>query len=139
MNYPLASYHFTVDWGGTHIDFTSICDLEVEVDVIEFRSGASPEYSSTKMPGLVKYSDITLKRGSFVNDNEFFDWFDSIQLNQVPRRDIVVKLLNEQHEPVRSWKIKSAFPRKVRYGDLNASKSEYAIEELTLAHEDSYV
>ena len=31
-----------------------------------------PEYSSIKMPGLRKFSNVTLKRGIVAADNEFF-------------------------------------------------------------------
>lgn len=135
MSYPYTAFHFTVQWGSTRIDFTEVSGLSVEVEVIEYRSGASPDQQNQKMPGLVKQSDITLKRGTFANDNEFFDWFDAINMGQVPRRDMVISLLNEQHEPVRQWKVKNAFPKRVDFGDLNANESRYAVESLVVTHE----
>ena len=72
-DYPLPKFHFQVEWGGTKIGFTEVSGLDVETEVIEYRHGASPEYHKTKQPGMTKYSNITLKRGIFVGDNEFFD------------------------------------------------------------------
>ena len=43
--YPLPKFHFRVEWGGTRIGFTEVTGLEVSTDVIEYRDGASPEYS----------------------------------------------------------------------------------------------
>ncbi len=38
--------------------------LQVQSEVIEYRHDASPEYHKTKMPGMQKYADITMKRGT---------------------------------------------------------------------------
>ena len=62
--YPLVKFHFQVEWGGTKIGFTEVSGLDLEIEPIEYRHGASPEYHKTKMPGMQKYSNITLKRGS---------------------------------------------------------------------------
>lgn len=132
---PLANFHFQVDWGGTRMGFEEISNLSVEVDVIKYRDGLSPEYNVQKMPGMAKYSNITLKRGVFKGDNEFFDWWNTIQLNTVERRDITIKLLNESHEPVVLWKVKNAFPVKVEWTDLKSVSKEVAIESLEIAHE----
>ena len=44
--YPLVKFHFSVDWGGTNIGFTEVSGLDVETELIEYRQGASPEYSN---------------------------------------------------------------------------------------------
>jgi len=134
-NYPLVKFHFTVDWGGTKIGFTEVSGLDVDIDPIEYRHGASKEFTATKMPGLRKYSNITLKRGSFQDDNEFYEWMNTVKMNTIERRDITISLLNEDHEPVVVWKIKNAWPVKVQSTDLNADGNEAAIETLELAHE----
>ncbi len=133
--YPLTKFHFQVEWGGTRIGFTEISGLDVSLDVIEYRDGASPEYSKIKMPGMTKFSNITLKRGTFLNDNEFYAWFNTVQMTSVERRNITISLLNENHEPVMVWKVKNAFPVKVQSTDLKADGNEVAIETLELAHE----
>lgn len=134
-NYPLVKFHFSVDWGGTNIGFTEVSGLDMDIEQIEYRHGASPEYTSTKMPGLRKYSNITLKRGSFQNDNEFYEWMNTVKLNTIERRDITISMLNEEHDPVVVWKIKNAWPVKVQSTDLNSTGNEAAIETLELAHE----
>lgn len=133
--YPLPKFHFSVDWGGTKIGFTEVSGLDLETEVIEYRDGASPEYSKTKMPGMQKYSNITMKRGSFKSDNEFYQWWNTVKLNTIERRDITISLLNEEHEPVVIWKIKSAWPLKIQSTDLKADGNETAIESLELVHE----
>jgi phage tail-like protein len=133
--YPIPVFHFRVEWGGTNIGFSEVSGLAVETQVIEYRDGASPDYSSVKMPGIQKYGNITLKRGVMEKDNEFFTWWNTHQLNKIERRDITISLLNEKHEPVVTWKVRNAFPVKVDGGSLKATGNEVAIESLELAHE----
>ena len=60
-NYPLPKFHFEVDWGGTKIGFTEVTGLDKQAEVIEYREGNSRTFSKIKMPGLQKYSNITMK------------------------------------------------------------------------------
>lgn len=133
--YPLPKFHFQVEWGGAKIGFSEVSGLDVETEVIEYRDGASLEYSKLKMPGMQKYSNITLKRGVFPSDNEFFEWWNTVSLNTIERRDITISLLNESHEPVMVWKVKNAWPTKVTSTDLKADGNETAIDTIELAHE----
>jgi phage tail-like protein len=135
-NYPLPKFHFSVEWGGKRIGFTEASGLDAETEVIEYREGSSPEYNKLKMPGMQKHSNVTLKRGTFTSDNDFFDWWKTTRTLGTPeRRDIIISLLNESHTPVFVWKVKNAFPTKVQATDLKADGNEVAIETLELAHE----
>ena len=133
--YPIPKFHFRVEWGGTNIGFSEVSGLNIENKVIEYRDGVSPEYSKIKMPGMMEYSNITMKRGVFKGDNEFSKWLNTISLNTVERRDLTISLLNEKHEPVVVWKVHNAFPIKVQSTDLKADGSEVAVEQIDLAHE----
>ena len=128
--YPMPAYHFVVQWGGTRIGFQEVSGLNIQADAVEYREGSNPESQPLKMPGQIHYSNIVLKRGIVAKDNDFFAWINTIKLSKVERRDIVVQLLNENHEPVVVWKIRNAFP--VRYSGpvLLANASEVAMEGL---------
>jgi phage tail-like protein len=134
-NYPVSAFHFQVEWGGTRIGFTEVSGLSVELQTIDYREGSSFEYQATKMPGIPQFSNITLKRGIYKSDNEFFQWLNTVKLNDIERRDLTISLLNESHEPVTTWKIKEAFPTKVEGPTLNATGNEAAVESIELAHE----
>lgn len=134
-DYPIPKFHFLVDWAGTNLGFTEVTGLGVETEVIEYRSGASPEYQSQKMPGRQKFSNVTLKRGTFEGDNEFFEWWQTVALNTIERRDITIKLLNENHEPLVVWSLRNAWPTKVQGADLKSDANEVAIETIELVHE----
>jgi phage tail-like protein len=133
--YPLVKFAFEVDWGGTKVGFQEVSGLNAEAALIEYRQGASPDFSKIKMPGLKSFSNIILKRGTFKSDNEYFAWFQTIQLNTVERRSVTISLLDETGAPAVTWKIKNAFPLKVQSTDLKAEGNEVAVETLEIAHE----
>jgi phage tail-like protein len=124
-----------VEWGGERLGFTEVTGLDMQVEAIEYREGSSLEYSKLKMPGMHKFSNITLKRGSVAGDSDFYKWINTINLTLVERRDVVISLLNEAHSPVITWKAKNTFPVKLQASDLKADGNEVAIESLELAHE----
>ncbi len=134
-DYPLPKFHFQLEWGASTVAFSEITGLEVETEIIEYRDGANPEYSKQRMPGMQKYANIVMKRGVFSGNNEFFDWWNTVKLNKIERRDLTVSLLNEEHEPVMVWNIKNAWPTKIQSTDLKADGNEVALETLELAHE----
>ena len=136
MEYDLvAKFHFLVDWGGEKVGFAECSGLDVETEIIEYRHGASKGYQKMKIPGMQKYANVVLKRGIMPADNEFFDWWNTVSLNKVERRDVTISLLSESHDPVMVWKIVKAWPTKITGTDLKADGNEIAIETLELTHE----
>ena len=133
-NYPLPEFHFQVNWGGTKIGFTEVSGLDFETQVIEYRSGADKDYNTTKQPGLTKYSNITLKRGTFKDDIELYDWWKTVYSFEF-RRDITITILDIEHQPVITWKAINAWPCKLESPTLKATGNEVAIESIELVHE----
>ena len=137
--YPLPTFHFVVDWGGTRIGFTEVSGLSFETEVIEYREGNSPVYNKRKLPGLTKYSNIVLKRGVFLGDFEMYSLWRRTMFFQEGkekfRRDISIRPLDEEHQPVITWILHNAWPCKVSYAGLNAASKEVLIETMELVHE----
>ena len=142
-DYPIPKFHFMVEWGdGFRVGFTEVSGLDFETEVIEYREGSSKKYNKSKQPGLTKYSDITLKRGTFEGDLDFFNlWKETVffqegnKTGSKYRRPITIKLLNENHEPILVWKLENAWPKKIQSTDLKADANEIAIETMEIAHE----
>lgn len=134
-NYPLPKFHFQVEWGGARIGFTEVTGLDVETEIIEYRTGERREYSKMKIPGMQKYSNVTMKRGVVQSDNDYFNWWNTVALNKVERRDITISLLNEEHAPVMVWKLKNAWASKIQSTDLKADGNETAIESVEIVYD----
>ena len=99
--------------------------MDFETEVIEYREGSSKKYNKTKQPGLTKYSNITLKRGTFQGDFDFFtEWQKTYFFQEgndtgsIYRRAVTIKLLDENHEPILTWILENAWPSKVQSTDL---------------------
>ena len=134
--WPLPKFYFSVDIGDfTDLPFQEVSGLDIETEVIEYRHGNSPNHSTIKMPRLMKYGDITLKKGVFADDNQFYDWISAIALNTYERLTVVIRLLDETASPRMTWTLTNAFPQKVTPTDMNSQSSEAGIETMVLAHE----
>ncbi|MBD2563970.1 MULTISPECIES: phage tail protein [Nostoc] len=139
--YPIPVFHFSVDWGGDargeySAGFSEVTGLTREIQVIEYRDGIIPEYSPIKVVGLHKYTNVMMKRGIVLSDNDFYKWVETtLLLNKVERRDLTIKLLDETHSPVMWWNVLRAFPVKLEGPQLKASGNEVAIESIEIAHE----
>jgi phage tail-like protein len=131
---PYPNHNFAVDFGaGDAIGFSEVDLPAGELDVIEYREG-NELARARKLPGLVKYPNVTLKRG-VTGNLELFDWWQSIRDGQLLRRNVVITLLDEQRQPVQRWELRDAWPAKLDYSSLNALGNEVVIETLELAYE----
>lgn len=135
VEYPLTSLRFEVDWGGKAASFAEVSGLGVETGVVEYRGGADPTLTVRKLPGLMKYGNVTLKRGVLAKDNEFFDWWTKNQQGKHEQRDVTIKLLNEAGEETVSWALERAWPVKIEGPSLNAKDDAVAMESIEFCHE----
>lgn len=134
--WPIPKFHFKVTIGDKgEIACQEVSGLDTEFDVIEYRAGNSVDFSTVKMPGMGKGSDVTLKKGMFKDDTALYDYFNEVKMNTIKRETVTIQLLDEEHNPIFTWTLKNAFPLKVTSTDLNAQNSEVAIEEIVFAHE----
>ncbi len=135
--WPLPKFYFTVKLGSQNnaVSFQEVSGLDTEAQIIEYRSGNSKQFSTVKMPGTVKTGNVTLKKGVFVKDNNFFTWFDAIKMNTIKRETVTIQLLDETGAPVMTWTLSNAWPVKISGTDLKSDANEVAVETLELAHE----
>ncbi len=135
-NWPLPKFYFSVTLGADDkVSFQEVDGLESKTQVIEYRHGNSPIYAPIKMPGLAKVGNVTMRKGIFVNNNKFWDWYSEIKLNTITRRTVVVNLLDETGNPKMVWTLNNAFPTKVTGTDLKSEGNEVAVESIEIAYE----
>lgn len=134
--WPLPKFYFSVEVSDlAEATFQEVSGLDVEAQVIEYRHGNSPDFSTIKMPGLKKYGNVTLKKGIFKSDNKFWDWFNKIKMNTIERQPMTIKLLDESGAPTMVWTLKNSWPTKITGTDLKSDGNEVAVETLEIAHE----
>ena len=133
--WPIPKFRFEVKWDSEVMAFQEVSGLDVESTPIEYRAGNSPNFSVQKMPGIKKYSDITMKKGVFKSDNKFWDWFNEIKMNTVKRIPVTISLLDEEGSPTMVWTLTNAWPTKISGTDLKSTGNEVAVETIVIAHE----
>ena len=133
--WPLPKFYFSVNINGTDYPFQEVSGLETETQVIEYRAGSSKQFSTIKMPGIAKFGNITLKKGIFVHDNNFWNWYSKIKMNTIARTTVIIKLLDESGNPTMTWTLQNAWPTKIQGTDLKSDGNEVAVETLEIAHE----
>lgn len=135
--WPMPKFYFTVDFGPEFPEtpFQEITGLDAEQQVIEYRAGNNKEFATVKMPGIAKYGNVTLKKGIFVNNTSFWDWFNKIKMSAITREDITIKLLDEAGGVTMQWTLMNAFPVKITGTDMKSDGNEVAVETLEIAHE----
>lgn len=135
--WPLPKFRFEVDLGTElkGVAFQEVSGMDVENQVIEYRNSNSPLFSTEKMPGIVKYGNVTMKRGVFVNDNSFWNWHAEIAMNTVKRRIVIIRLLDENNAVTMQWTLNNAWPTKITSTDLKSDGNEVAVDTLEIAHE----
>lgn len=133
--WPIPKFHFKVEWGTNVLSFQEVSGLNVQSKEIKYRSGDSNVFSVVKMPGMLEYGNVTMKKGVFKGDNKFFDWLKQIQLNTIERIPVTISLLDEKHAAVMVWKLIKAWPTKITSTDLKSEGNEVAIETIEIVHE----
>jgi phage tail-like protein len=139
---PYVQFNFLVDLGTGNTDgpdagFQECSNIGMEVTVAEYRTGNWGENGVTKITGLNKCTDVTLKRG-VIGSLTLYNWLDQIRNGDYSNalRTVTIHLMAEDHSgPVMTWMLKRARIIKHVSGPLNAKGTDVAMEELTLAYE----
>lgn len=131
---PFGNYNFLVELDGiTRAAFQEVSGFDATVDVIEHREGGE-NTTLRKLPGMTKYSNITLKWG-ITDDVELYQWHRDVVDGTLERKNGSIVLLGRDGQEVARWNFIRAWPTKYDGPDLNAEGNDVAIETLELAHE----
>jgi phage tail-like protein len=137
--YPPVGFHFKVEVLGlspvdNDVRFTEVSGLTAELATEETAEGGENRFIQ-KYPSRTKYTELVLKRGLVLN-SEVFNWCKSCIFDMVIQpKNVDVKLLNSDHQPLMTWHIVNAYPTKWTVSDLNASNNAVMIETLQLFYQ----
>ncbi len=92
-----------------------------------------------KIPGRLKWSDITLKRG-ITSAMDFWDWREDVIKGNLKtaRMNVSITMLSRTYEPVAIWHLSNAWPSKVTGPVMKADSNDIGVEEVVLVHEGMY-
>lgn len=130
---PYAAFSFRVEIDGMFRGgFTDVGGLDTTIEVTEYSEGG--DRTSKKLPGKVKYSNITLKYG-LTDDTFLYQWLLDAANGTIARKSGSIVVLDLQGNEKVRWNFREAWPTAWKGAALSAKSNEYAIEELDLAHE----
>jgi len=131
---PYRPYNFLVEIDGIARAAFQMCSgFDSTIDVIEHREGGE-NTTPRKLPGLTKYSNISLKWG-MTDDTDLYNWHRQAVLGNVERKNGSIVIIDDQGNENARWNFFNAWPTKYDGPDLDAEKSEVAIETLELTNE----
>jgi len=138
LYYPPVGFHFLVEvlglGGQNDTRFTEVGGLSVEVSTEEVAEGGQNQFLQ-KYPQRAKYPELVLKRGLLV-DSGLGDWIRAaVEDLQIDPKDVDVKLLNEEHQPLLTWHLRKAYPTKWSVSDLSATNNAVVVETLQLFYQ----
>ena len=97
-------------------------------------ASGSPGPRTLYMPAQVQMPSITLKKGIVRNTSikVLYNWIKTVQINQIEKKDIIIRLCDEKGDAVISWKVGNAFPVKLDAPSFDAKSNDAAIESMEL-------
>ncbi|NJO79515.1 MAG: phage tail protein [Cyanobacteria bacterium RM1_2_2] len=91
----------------------------------------------TKLPGNVKSSNLTLRRGMTFSTT-FWKWFQQIQDGNwgKQRKDASLVIYDQSSTEMARFNLLRAWPTSYKITDVSARSSEIEVEELEIAYEE---
>jgi phage tail-like protein len=136
--YPPPGFHFRVAFelrgqSVQDVRFQEVAGLTTEMQYETVREGGENRFAH-QLPVRAQAGDLVLKRALLPTSGVYrwaraaFDDFSFQPLN------LVVTLLNAQHQPLLAWQVVHALPKKWDVGAFNAEQNAVALETLTLSY-----
>ena len=138
---PLVSFHYAIEVQGVITGYFTECSgIGSEHEVIEHKIVDEKGHEHTqKIPGRIKWDNITLKRG--ITDNmDIWEWRDQVVQGKVDeaRHNGSVIMFDQALNEVARWNFENAWPVKVSGPQVKSDSNEFGVEELVIAHEGLY-
>ena len=138
---PLVGFNFALEFEGAVAGYFTECSgIGSEHEIIEQKIVDKGGHEIVrKLPGRLKFTDITLKRG-ITSDLKIWEWRDFAVKGDMKsaRKNCSITMYSRDYKAVATWHFTNAWPSKVTGPALKSDSNEIGVEELTLVHEGMY-
>jgi len=139
--YPPVSFYFSVSITGEtwpiEASFKEVSGIALEAVTDKIVEGGDNSFKN-RIPTTTKFSNLVLKRGLVAKDSSLAKWCNTTLTggfeNAIETKNILVSLLNENAEPIKTWKFANAWPVKWEVSEFNSMNNELAIETLEFSY-----
>jgi len=139
---PLISFHFQVDVGSFVSGiFSEVSGLGSETDIVENKINNNIGTDITgyvqKIPGRLKWENITLKRGITAATMDAWKWRKMVEDGKVSeaRSNGTITMFDDTGSPTAQWTFDRGWPSKISGPSVKADSNEVGIEEMVITHE----
>lgn len=134
---PLVGFNFGIEFSGiVEGYFTEAAGLGSESEVVEHKLSKDGKEFVRKIPGRLKWGDVTLKRGITAN-MDFWKWRKQVEDGKVSeaRKNGSIIMMDQEGAEVARWNFVQGWPSKVSGPSVSSTSNEVGVEELTIVHE----
>ncbi len=143
--YPLPVYNYRVEIGADAVAFSEVSGLSVSFNTSTYKESPTASGSAgprvVHMPSQANPTTLTLKKGVVRKASvaSLYGWIKTIQTNQVEKKDISIRLVDETGAPVITWKVINAFPTKLDAPSFTAESNDVAVESMELTADGTFI
>jgi phage tail-like protein len=134
----MTTFSFHVEFDGVDVGaYKEATGVESETEIIEYKEAAKDgKLIIRKVPGAMKWSDITLKK-RIDSSTDLWEWRKEVEQGDIDsaRRNGSIVLYDSTLQEVARWNFENGWPSKWKGADLNAGEDQIAVEEITITHE----
>jgi phage tail-like protein len=136
--YPLPSFNYRVEIDKETVSFSEVSGLTIKIDTTTYKESSTNEGAAGprvfNIPAQGTPATITLKKGVVRKTSiaTLYKWISDVKAGVAVKKDVVVRLCDENGTPVISWTAPNAFPTQLDGPSFSATSNDAAIETLTL-------
>jgi phage tail-like protein len=135
---PLIGFNFRLEIEGKLTGYFTECGgIGSENEIVEHKVVDDGGHEIVqKIPGRLKYQDVTLKRG-ITDTMDIWDWRLLVEQGKMAdaRINCSVIMMDRNYEDVARWNFTNAWPSKVTGPSVKSDSNEFGVEEVTIVHE----
>jgi phage tail-like protein len=136
---PLIGFNFGLELesGGVTGYFTEVSGIGSENEIVDHKVVTETGQEIVqKIPGRLKWQDVTLKRG-ITADMSIWDWRQKVEQGDMEgaRANCSIIMFDRNYTEVARWNFENAWPSKVSGPSLKSDSNEFGVEELVIVHE----
>lgn len=136
-----GAFYFQLSLSGVSTNedaaFKEVSGISTEMGAEEIAEGGNNIFKH-RVPTSVKFSNLVLKSGLVPRDSELINWCNNTLGgnldDSIETKNIIVKLLDENGNPIKSWSFVNAWPVKWVISDLKSGRDELVIESMEFAY-----
>jgi phage tail-like protein len=135
---PLIGFNFRLEIEGKLSGYFTECSgIGSENEVVRHKAVDDGGHELIQIiPGRLKWSDVTLKRG-ITDKMDIWEWRQKVVEGKMDeaRTNCSIVMTDRNYEDVARWDFVNAWPSKVTGPSVKSDSNDFGVEEVVIVHE----